>query len=129
MTPKEAFKIGFLEKCAEDGLSDEEIVKRIRNSKMMTKLALGGAGMADDTIGGVFNFFGNVLDKAWPMFLVGPPLAGAAGGYVLSQAKNDAYDKDEAKTREIVGAYQQALTRLHAMKKKQEEQKKRRLGR
>jgi len=129
MTPKEAFKIGFLEKCAEDGLSNEEIVKRIRNSKMLVKLAYNQPGWVDDTGQGLLDLSSNIFNKVWPLILAGPPLLGAAGGYMLAKARGDSYDKDEAKTREIIGSYQQALTRLHALKKKQQEQQTRRLGR
>jgi len=129
MTPKEAFKIGFLEKCAEDGLSNEEIVKRIRNSKMLVKLAYGGPGAVDDAAQGLFDLSSNIFNKVWPLILAGPPLLGAAGGYTLAQARGDTYDKDEAKTREVIGTYQQAISRLRALKKKQQEQQTRRSGR
>lgn len=112
MTPKEAFKIGFLEKCAEDGLSPEETLLRIQHAKFMIKSGSiwSGAG----TLGG------NIFRASLPFILLGPPLAGLAGGALLAKAPDDAYDKEEARKREVIAEYQRAVQRLEALKQRQE---------
>lgn len=47
MTPKEAFKIGFLQKCAADGLTQEETLRRIVHAKFMLKTSgFGSSSLA-----------------------------------------------------------------------------------
>jgi hypothetical protein len=112
MTPKEAFKIGFLEKCAADGLTPEETLLRIQHAKFMIKSASVG-----DAVG---NFVGNISSAALPLILLGPPLAGVAGGAMLAKSPDDTYDKEEARKREIIAEYQRAVARMQALQQKQQ---------
>lgn len=111
MTPKEAFKIGFLEKCAADGLTPEETLLRIQHAKFMIKSA--------DFATAIGNFMGNMGSAALPFILLGPPLAGAVGGALLAKAPNDAFDKKELRKRELIAEYQRALERMRAAQQRQ----------
>jgi hypothetical protein len=109
MTPKEAFKIGFLEKCAEAALSPEETLARIKHAQFMVKSGLGET---------LVNFLSNLFSTAWPAALVVPPVAGLAGGAMLAQAQNDDYQEEEAQRRELVGAYDRAVSKLERLQRK-----------
>jgi hypothetical protein len=109
MTPREAFKLGFLQKCAADGLSNEDILARIRHAKFLktgewfpgqdalttaAKVGIGGA-------------------------MVLPPLAGVLGGSLLADATSRDYNTDEAKKREELAEYQRALKAMQSLHAKQ----------
>lgn len=111
MTPKEAFKIGFLYKCAEDGLTPEEVLQRVRTTRIMVKVAaIPGLDAAIQTgTTGVTTLF----KALWPLLLFGPPMTGLAAGYGLSQITDNTYDKDEIRKRELIAAYERATSQLH----------------
>jgi len=111
MTPKEAFKIGFLEKCAKDGLSEDETLLRIRQAKFMLKSGI--ARGAWDTLRSMFG-------AAWPLALLAPPLVGVGGGAMLAKAQNDTFDKNEAYKREEISEYQRAVEQLQRLQARQQ---------
>jgi hypothetical protein len=112
MTPKEAFKIGFLEKCAADNLSPTEIMARIQHSKFVIKSA-GIAGPIGDTAKAFMNWAG-------PLALIGPPVAGLAGGAMLAGAQDDSYDPEEARKQEEIAEYRRAIDQLQNLQRKQQ---------
>jgi len=145
MTPKEAFKIGFLEKCAADGCSPKETLQRINHAtaivksadwvsslkSMVAPLIGGGAGIAGERAlggsglaGGVAGASAGTLAADWktmlPYLLFAPPAAGLGGGYALSQMQDDTYDADEAKKREEVAEYNRAIERLRKLQARQQ---------
>jgi len=111
MTPKDAFKVGFLHKCAADGLSSEEVLERIRNAKLLHKMG------ANTALGSITSKAWNTL---WPLMLLGPPAAGVAGGYALASAQDDTYDKDELRKKEEIAEYHRAVARLQRVHDKQQ---------
>lgn len=112
MTPKEAFKIGFLEKCAEDGLSNEQIMQRIQHAKFLMKV-----GPLEKTS----NFFSGSLKAMLPLMLLAPPVAGVAGGYGLAKLQDQKFDADEARRREELAEYRRALERLRRLRTRQQQ--------
>ena len=120
MTEKEAFKIGFLLKCAEDGLTVDQVESRIQQRASSIKKEAGGWDLAKSVLGGGINLAGKVLDKAfWPA-VIAPPLLGIAGAYGLSRAQDDTYDVDEAKKREEIAAYRRAIDQLNRSRRKRD---------
>ena len=119
MNPKEAFKVGFLHKCAEDGLTPAQTFKRARTATTMMKTS----GALSEILRGLFGAGGSAASGAWrvgaPLALLGPPAAGALGGYGLSQLGEETFDAEEAKKRELVSAYERASQQLERSKQKQ----------
>ena len=109
MTPREAFKLGFRQKCAADGLSDEETLERIRHAKFM----LGDEGLQKEAI---WPSASNGFD--WSQWIA-PPLLGIAGGGLLAHATNADYDVTEAKKREELAEYQRALKAMQQVHERQ----------
>lgn len=112
MTPEDAYKVGFLLRCADEGLTQDEILVRVRQARGISKEALWPS-VAAATGSGVANMGGRAM-AAVPSLLqagtvlgLGLPLAGgAAAGYTLAKAtNNNKNDVEEAKQDEIEGEY------------------------
>lgn len=121
MTPKEAFKIGFFEKCAKDGLSPEQILQRIQHARVMIKMAGPVADAAGAVAGGGAAAAANTFKSLLPYMLIAPPIAGLAGGALLAKAQDDTYDKDEMKKREEIAEYNRAVARLQHLQERQQQ--------
>lgn len=100
LSDREAFKVGFLARCAHDGLSPEQIVVRVKQAQQ--KLA----------------FLGGLMDKAWdaakgvgsaalnygvPLSLAAPPVLGGLAGYGLAKGTDwDDTDVEDVQDQEII---------------------------
>lgn len=115
LTPRDAFKVGFLRRCIEDGLSIEQAHERVKVA--LDKLALFG-----ELAKGVTEAGGKLLDTGinWgvPLALAGPPVLGGVAGYGLSKATDiDDVSVDEIKKREIIDELKRQTDRLHQDKR------------
>lgn len=126
MTNEEAYKFGFLMRCAEEGLSQDQITERIKQASLNKT-----AGIGSEILGGVKAFGGKGVDLAGRLFgsllslgkiglIAGPPVAGMAGGYVLGKARSDDFDPEEAKQQELIAEYQRALDQFNRSQRVQE---------
>lgn len=83
LTAREAFKVGYLKRCAVDGLSPEQTSQSVK------------------TAAEKLSFLGGLMDKGWdlakgvggaavgyglPLALAAPPIAGGLAGYGLAKA-------------------------------------------
>ena len=117
MTPRQAFKLGFRVKCAEDGLSPDETLARINHAKLMLpapELQKSAEGWTDQVPG-----LNAAASAAKWSALLGPPIAGVVGGKLLSDATGSNYDVGEAKKREELAEYQRALKAMQQLHAKQ----------
>ncbi len=103
MNSKEAFKIGFLMQCAAENLSKKETDERIKTAACMTKMAY---------LGKLLSALGWAARKSFWATAIVPPVAGLAGGYMLSKARSSEFNTDEAKRREVLAEYYRAIDRL-----------------
>lgn len=116
MTPKEAFKIGFLQKCASDGLSRTDTIRRIRDAKFMLvaqQLEKQGGG-----VGTAWNMGKDVAGALWPLLILGPAFGGMLGGKLLADAGAEDIDKDEMRKREQLAEYRRALMQMQMLNEK-----------
>jgi hypothetical protein len=97
MTDREAFKFGFLLRCADEHLSPEQIRERV-------KLAYGPALGAAATAGKLGL---GALGLGIPLAALG----GAGVGYVGAKITDPPVDPDEAKKQELIAAYRQQADR------------------
>ena len=104
MTKQEAFKIGFLMKCAEDGLTPSQVERRILKSSALVKKA--------DPPGILGQLRNKLTGTLWTLGLLGPPAIGAGIGYSMSKAKDDMYSIEESKKREELAEYYRAIDHL-----------------
>lgn len=136
LTEREAFKVAFLQRCADMGMTPAETGALVKSAAdRVEKVAftdflkwLGGLGVdAVKGIGGAgLSLATNV---GLPAALILPPAVGAAAGYGLSKAV-DLNDEDPAdvKNREKLDAYRRA-TELARSRTAQSEQRERVSGR
>lgn len=101
MTEQEAFKIGFLMRCADERLSPEATRARIKAAASLAKSANGLLDAAKD-IG-----WKGLLTAA-----IAPPAIGLGAGYGLASIHDDNYDIDEARKEEELAEYYRAIDRM-----------------
>jgi hypothetical protein len=101
MEPREAFKFGFLARCAEEGLTDPEIQDRIKIAAMRKQ--------AIPSIGGLLS---GGLDLATGLYGAGAITAAGLGagtgiplGYAAAKLQDPGYDADAIKRQELMTAY------------------------
>lgn len=104
LTDRERFKLAFLQRCADNGLTLEQTYETVKQA------FLGGL------LSGAGNFAGRTASALGRAGLTGallvPTAAGAATGYMLGSGSG-ASDEDieEEKQREIIDAYREAAER------------------
>jgi hypothetical protein len=113
MTTREAFKFGFLLRCAQEGLTLDQTEQRI-NDILEKKAAWVGPALAN--LGGrIFSTGGTIASSVLPFLLQsglvlgigGPALAGMGGGYLAAKLRSgNVSEIEEAKTNEILAEYQ-----------------------
>lgn len=107
LSEREAFKVGFLARCAEDGMSRDEILGAV---KQATEKVAG-------LIGDVGGLAGSAVSHAAPIALLAPPALGALAGLGLSRATDiDDGDVKEVKDREVIDAYRTEAAKLRRQK-------------
>jgi hypothetical protein len=126
MTPEQAFKIGFLFRCAEQGLSQQETGALVKQAiaTFRTKQAsiekqailpaailsaLGGLGSGMMGLGGkVVGALPGLASTGGALAIGAPVLAGAGTGYLAAKmTQSDNRDAlAEAKQEEVVGEYE-----------------------
>lgn len=94
LTPREAFKVGFMLRCANEGLDPENTQQRIKEvSTHLEKQAL-------------FEGLGQIGSKLTNVGLglgIGVPVGlGALGGYMLHRAREADVDAEDVRTREMI---------------------------
>jgi len=119
MTGKEAFLIGFLQRCAEDGLSLQDMEKHAEDlaaavtdpvCKEASLALLGGLYGAGKGVASAAAGLGGQAMSLAPLAAVGLPLAvGGALGYGAAKLTNlDNEDTDDLKHQELIDAYRMA---------------------
>jgi hypothetical protein len=108
MTPKEAFRYGFLLRCAEENLSPEEIAARVKTAS--TK-------QAENPLTAAVNAGKSLLSWGVGGPLVGGAVIGGGLGYGLAHATNDVPDPADIKMQELMAAH-----RLYAEQLRQRRQ-------
>ena len=111
MTTHEAFKIGFLTKCAELGLTPGETKARIKQAHAMVKMA----GW-DKVLTGLPSF----LTKGLMLAAIAPPIAGAAGGYAMAKSQDRPYSKGMARKDEELAELYRAMDQLATARRQRE---------
>ena len=105
MTPREAFKIGFLMQCADEGLSGEQTAGRISQLADRLEKAAG---------------LGDVLDTAKSGLVTSlaiPVAAGAGIGYLAHRAAVPEVDEDDVKKRELIDEFRHYARRARDKQK------------
>ena len=110
LTPREAFKFGFLARCVHDGLSVTQMHGRIKTAADLLKKAGG-------PIDTPWDIAKTVAGYAIPAALIAPPVVGGLAGYGLARG-TDINDTDVADIRhhELLDEYNRQTDRLKRQK-------------
>lgn len=112
MRPNEAFKVGFLARCVEVGLSPTETKQLAKQaSACFTKAGfastLGGLGKLTSAV------VGSVGLPALTAAAVAPPALGGMAAYLYNKATDaDANDVKEIKQKELIQTYRRMADQL-----------------
>ena len=133
ITEKEAFELGFLQRCADEGLTPEQTERRIKQAESLVKQGAKSMGWHVDQIlnalgGGaaktplrlpapkapapplsaaekLTNLF-KEHPKAFVPAAAGLPIAGGFGaGYMTRKVQGDFLDADDVKKQELINQY------------------------
>lgn len=115
LTQRQAFKFGFLMRCADEGLTAEETLERVKTA---AALAHGEPLIKEALIPEALN----ILYKGGLLGLAGGALAGAGGGYMLAKATDKEVDPEEQKVNELIAAYRRNAARAEQMRKARQRQ-------
>lgn len=113
MEPREAFKIGFMSRCIEEGLSQEKTAELIEKS----------SGFIGDLIDGAKG----VAYPAAALTLAAPPTLGGLAAYFNNKAIDtaDEGDIEEVKQKELVDSYRRMARQLKSSRNVRERKAKR----
>jgi hypothetical protein len=116
ITEKEAFRLGFLARCAEEKLSGAALDARLEKAaESPVKFSPVDLGVPSLAAGGK-----SLLDSAWGM--LGLPfgmsiLAGGGLGYGTAKMLEPRVDEDEVKAQELMNTYKLYADKAKARKK------------
>lgn len=95
MEAREAFKMGFLLRCAEERLDPAQVRERVKR-----------AGQFGDAVGGALSLGTGVFTKLLPALAVGGgALTGLTGGHALAKLQDPGYDPEEINRQELLATY------------------------
>lgn len=132
LSPQDAFRVGFLERCVEIGLAPAQIQALAKTAELVLAApAVKRAGVLGDVGKLAGKAVGGVLSLGIPAALAAPPLLGGTAGYALARATDiDDTDIDDIKGNEVIDEYRRQADRLKRQQLvRRYQQLKRRTGR
>ena len=121
LTPRQAFKFGFLARCVEAGMEMDEIRKHAKEATDKLAVELPGeklvSTMAGTVTGKLLDFASAAIVPTIALGAVAPPILGGVGGYGLARLTGvDEQDVENLKAREEVEAYRQEAENLRRLR-------------
>jgi len=110
LSPREAFKFGFLLRCADEGLDEAETQQRIKLASLFID-NVQDPGIHKQAMGTL----GKLLGGSAKLGLLGMAAGGGlglAGGYMAGKLTDKEVDPDDIKQQELIAAYQQEADKI-----------------
>lgn len=121
LSPRESFKVGFLGRCAEAGMTPDQMLGVIKQAQDKLAFVSGLLGGLKDVASGVG---GAVTGYGIPLALAAPPVLGGIAGYGLGRLSDiDDTDIDDIKDQEVLDEYKRQTARLLREQKVRDYQK------
>lgn len=125
ITPQDAFKLGFLARCAEEKLTGAALDARLEKVAAFNKAAAdtpvsGLSSWAPSNLAGLIPGPRGILEAFKAIYAVPPALAmlgGGGVGYGLAKAVEPTIHDDEVKAQEIADTYKLYTEKAKARKK------------
>lgn len=108
MTARDAFKIGFLARCVQDGMTGPEAAAIAQKAAAFLERRANLATWAGDKATGTLDLAGNV---AAGLGIAAPIAAGAGLGYLAHRAAQPEVDADDIRKRELIDEYTHYIRR------------------
>jgi hypothetical protein len=108
VTEKEAFKLGFLRRCADEGLAGEALDSRIKAAAAVIK-----SGLDMNSLNTAMSGIGNVAYA--PLMLA--TAGGGLAGHLAGKLSEPDVDEEDLKARELAAAYKAYAARARTNKK------------
>lgn len=118
MTEKEAFHFGFLLRCAEEGLDEDETGRRMKQAALGWGDAASFLGSALKTVLGTG---AKATALAVPVAGLGGYAAGHFGGGLAANAIDPGYTPDEINRQELLATYSDLADALEGRVKRRKE--------
>jgi hypothetical protein len=113
LSPREAFKAGFLARCLDDGLTADQIAGRAEKAAAALEKVGSLGQLAGQAVSLAGKAVGGLAGYGVPLAIAGPPVLGGVAGYGLARATDiDPSDVDDVKDREVVDEYRRQADRL-----------------
>lgn len=116
MTPREAFKFGFLLRCADENLDDDATQERIKYACDLIhwdgKTTLLTNQELLEKNASIWNAVAGLAKGMGLAGLAGGAALGAGGGLLAAKATDKEIDPDEVKKQELIAAYKQQADRI-----------------
>ena len=118
LTPKEAFVVGFMRRCIDDGLSVDQMGERVKQAEDLLAGAIKSAqDKQANVLGSLVNAAGGVASTALPLALAAPPLLGGLAGYTAARMGDiDDTDVDDVRLQELKDTYKLEAEKLRRQK-------------
>lgn len=119
LTPKEAFVVGFVRRCIDDGLSAEQMDERVKQAEDLLAGALTSLSATKEAtvLGDVARAGGGVLSTVAPLALAAPPLLGGLAGYTAARLGDvDDTDVEDVRQQELKDTYKLEAEKLRRQK-------------
>ena len=119
LSPRDQFKVAFLEKCAEEGLTPDEILEKVKTAQSRVKHAEDSIfktlmGLGGSTLTGAGTALQNV---GLPLALMAPPVVGALGGRALAKLQEPTDDTvKDIQHEELMSEYRRQIKQLEREK-------------
>lgn len=114
VSPREAFKLGFLHRCAEEGLSPEQVEHRVKTAavpEILQSMFANAPAFAKE--------HPNISAGAAIGGMIGlPVLAGWGAGHLARKLQGDTLDADDVKKQEIINEMNTLAERSHMSQSK-----------
>ena len=106
LTPREAFRIGFVMRCADEGLTGEQVRERVEKAAALVEKR-----------GGPLSALGGLAGHAGGLLLAAPLAAGVGGGYLAHKMVEDSVDEDDVRQQELIAELKHWARRAREQRK------------
>lgn len=119
LSDREAFKVGFISRCIEEGHTTPDQIQGQVKRAMDTVAGIEKRGYLGDIIRGIGGLGSSALAIGVPLALMAPPVLGATAGYAAARATDiDDTDVEEQKRQEIIDELKRQASKIQRLRAK-----------
>lgn len=120
MSPREAFKVGFMLRCAEEGLDEEAIRRRVEKAADL-KTVKDVLGTAGEVLGGGLSALKGTAQLGFGTAAATGIGTGLLGGYGLARMTDPGFTPEGIKRQELIATYETLADELEERRRAERE--------